>query len=131
MKKVKVLTLIIILLLSVGCAMATQPFPDQIKSFAEEYKTLRLLLEEVTNTDTALAQKSAIENEILRLKQTQSSGSEIFHSLSDADKKLFVKRFQQNRLHCSEVTQVMHETRRILLNPKLSEILADTLTHIP
>lgn len=125
-------TTFILLLLSFSATVLANPqFIKPEKSYAEEYKTLRILLEKVKDTDSAQKYKPVIENEILRLRGTQHSGGEHFNSLSDADKKLFVKRFQQNRFHCGEVTQVMQERRRILFNPKLSLILADTLAKIP
>ena len=118
------LTLISSVLLSTSHAEAT-------KSYAEEYKPLRLLLEQVTNRETALKLKPKIEDQVIYLNSTQSSGSQLFESLSASEKKLFIKRFQNNRFHCSEVTSVMNERRRILLNPDLSFVLRDTLNQIP
>jgi hypothetical protein len=100
-------------------------------SFAEEYKNLRILLGKVQDKDTALLHKQAIEKEIQHLSQTHQSGAEQFNSLSSQDKKLFVKKFQKNRFHCGDVTQVMVERKRILFNPELSIILRDTLAEIP
>ncbi len=110
---------------------ANPQFIDTEKSFAEEYKNLRILLEKVTDPISAQKYKPVIEEEIQRLRQTQHSGGDFFNSLTNTEKKLFVKRFQQNRFHCGEVTQVMQERRRILFSPKLSLILADTLAKIP
>ncbi len=100
-------------------------------SFAEQYSELAILLVKVRDTHSALAHKPMIESEIKLLQRNQSSGREFFDSLSDKDKKLFIRRFQNNRFHCSEVTQVMRERRRILLDPVLSEVLGETLANIP
>ena len=48
-----------------------------------------------------------------------------------SQQELFVKKFQNNRYHCGEVTQVMQERQRILLHPDLSDILRDLLNQIP
>lgn len=112
-------------------AAANPPFPKTVTSFAEEYKTLRILLEKVTDSETAIKYKAQIEQEIQRLSTTQYSGAEHFNSLSKLEQKLFVKRFQMNRFHCGEVTQVMQQRRRILFDPKLSKVLSKTLNNIP
>jgi len=124
-------TFIILMLSLTNLVFANPQFIDTEKSFAEEYKNLRILLEKVTDPISAQKYKPVIEEEIQRLRQTQHSGGDFFNSLTNTEKKLFVKRFQQNRFHCGEVTQVMQERRRILFSPKLSLILADTLAKIP
>lgn len=103
--------------------------PEQ--SYAEEYRQLRILLESVKDINTALLHKAAIEREIQILNQNQVAGGKHFDLLSEQEQKIFVKRFQQNRFHCGEVTQVMEQRRRILFLPELSEILGDTLANIP
>lgn len=100
-------------------------------SFAEQYSDLRILLVNVRDKHSAQANKPMIESEIKLLLRNQPSGREFFDSLSDKDKKLFIRRFQNNRFHCSEVTQVMRERQRILLDPVLSEVLDETLANIP
>lgn len=110
---------------------ATPAYAQGGFSFAEEYKSLRVLLEKVTTRELAEKHKPAIEEEIAFLNATQTSGSEIFSSLSSAEKELFVKKFQNNRFHCGEVTSVMDERRRILLHPELSSVLRETLNKIP
>ncbi len=125
-------TLRALLLFSLVCSASFASLlskPEQ--SYAEEYKQLRILLESVRDIDTALLHKAAIEKEIQILKQNQVTGGKHFDLLSEQEQKVFVKRFQQNRFHCSEVTQVMEQRRRILFVPELSEILADTLANIP
>ncbi len=125
------LSLLTLFYMTIGAAMANS-LPLIVEgSYAEEYRNLRVLLESVTDTKSAKQYKPAIEKEIQQLNISQPSGEEYFKSLSAADKKLFVKRFQQNRFHCGEVTQVMVERRRILFDPQLSKILAETLANIP
>jgi len=100
-------------------------------SFAEEYKTLRTLLEKVQDRDTALLLKQEIEREIQYLNQRHQSGNIQFNALSPQEKKQFINKFQKNRYHCGNVTHVMTERKRILFNPELSIILRDTLAQIP
>ena len=101
------------------------------QSYAQEYNNLRLLLEKVTNTESAINYKQAIENQINILKKNQHSGEENFNAMTQEQKKFFIQKFQNNRYHCGEVTQVMNERQRILLDPGLFEILGDTLSNIP
>ena len=106
-------------------------FLETEKSYAQEYRKLRILLEKVHDKNSALSLKTAIEKEIQHLSQNHQSGTEQFNTLSAEDKKLFIKKFQKNRFHCGEVTQVMEQRKRILFQPELSEILHDTLANIP
>lgn len=126
----KIFSLFLLLVIFNVSTAATLLAPSEL-SYAEEYKQLRILLEKVKDVDTALRYKQAIEKEIQQLNQSQVSGSDQFALLSNKEKELFVKRFQRNRFHCGEVTQVMVEKRRILFDPKLFNILADTLSNIP
>ena len=112
-------------------AITTPALADAGESFAKEYANLRILLENVNNRDSAVAYQAKISLELNRLKTIQSSGEQKFHSLSAAQKKLFVKKFQNNRFHCSEVTKVMQERNRLLLNPETQEVLGKTLKLIP
>ena len=100
-------------------------------SFAQEYKELRILLQNVTDEQTAIAHKSAIQEQINKLKLNQAAGEQSFAAMSELEQKLFIKKFQNNRYHCGEVTQVMEERQRILLHPDLSAILRDVLNQIP
>lgn len=127
---IKILRALLLLSLVSNASFASL-FSDPEQSYAEEYKQLRILLENVKDIDTALLHKSAIEREIQILNQNQVAGGKHFDLLSEQEQKVFVKRFQQNRFHCGEVTQVMEQRRRILFMPELSEILADTLANIP
>lgn len=101
------------------------------ESFAQEYSTLRHLLQQVQSKESALIYKSEISKELDRLRSSQISGGQAFATLSVEDKKLFIKKFQNNQFHCGEVTQVMEERRRILLDPELSEILSSVVIDIP
>ena len=125
----KILTTLVLILLA-NSTSATSLFESE-QSYAEEYRNLRILLEKVQDADSALLYKTAIENEIQILNQNQVAGGKQFHLLSKDEKKLFIKRFQQNRFHCGEVTQVMTEKRRILFEPSLAKILAEALANIP
>lgn len=129
--KAAVLNSIFLLFLTISTSVMASSFLDAEKSFAEEYKNLRILLEKVQDKDSALLHKQAIESEIQLLNQNHRSGADQFKLLSAKEKDLFVKKFQQNRYHCGDVTQVMVERKRILFNPELSSILRDTLSRIP
>ena len=101
------------------------------QSYAQEYNNLRQLLEKVTSTESAIKYKQAIEYQIEVLNKNQHSGAENFNAMSPEEKKFFIQKFQNNRFHCGEVTQVMTEKQRILLDKKLYEILGETLSKIP
>ena len=104
---------------------------DNKSSFAQEYRELRILLQKVNTEQTAKTYRSAIQAQIDRLKQNQATGEQAFSSMPKSQQELFVKKFQNNRYHCGEVTQVMQERQRILLHPDLSDILRDLLSQIP
>jgi hypothetical protein len=129
--KTTILQGILFFCLSSTSSLFAASFLGTDNSFAEEYKNLRILLEKVQDKDTALLHKHAIQNEIQYLNQNHQSGADQFNALSPQEKKLFVKRFQKNRYHCGDVTQVMVERKRILFNPELSIILRATLAQIP
>lgn len=123
-------------LLVLGCLFITDSAHAHLlengdASFAEEYKELRLLLQSVTNTQAAITFRPAIQEQISKLKQNQAAGEQAFSAMSKSEQELFVKKFQNNRYHCGEVTQVMEERQRILLHPDLSVILRDLLDQIP
>lgn len=101
------------------------------QSYAQEYNSLRQLLEKVTNAESAIKYKKAIEDQINILNKNQHSGADNFNAMSKEEKKFFIKKFQNNRYHCGEVTQVMTEKQRILLDKSLVEILGETLSKIP
>ncbi len=100
-------------------------------SFAREYSTLKTLLQKVKSRDSAKLYKPQIEQELVRLKSSQLIAGKDFNQLNQEEKKLFIKKFQNNQFHCGEVTQVMEEQRRILLNPDLNEILGPIVQNLP
>ena len=127
----KTLILSLALLFGLTNNSLASSFLDTDNSFAEEYGELRALLASVQDKESALQYKLAIEQEIQHLNQNHQSGSKQFNLLSPQEKKLFIKKFQKNRYHCGNVTQVMMEARRILFDPELAIILRDTLAKIP
>ena len=100
-------------------------------SFAKEYATLKTLLQKVKSRDSAELYKPQIEQELARLKSSQLIAGKEYDQLNQEEKKLFIKKFQNNQFHCGEVTQVMEERRRILLNPDLYEILGPLVQNLP
>lgn len=104
---------------------------DNNSSFAQEYRELRILLQKVNTEQSAKIHRHAIQEQITRLKQNQAAGEQAFSALPKSQQELFVKKFQNNRFHCGEVTQVMQERQRILLHPDLSNVLRDLLNQIP
>ena len=100
-------------------------------SFAKEYATLKTLLQKVKSKDSAKLYKSQIEQELVRLKSSQLISGKKFVELNQEEKKQFIKKFQNNHFHCGEVTQVMEERKRILLNPELYEILGPLVQNLP
>lgn len=112
-------------------AIAGENFVGDGESFAQEYSTLRILLQKVQSKELALIYKAEISKELDRLRSSQISGREAFASLSVEEQEFFIKKFQNNQFHCGEVTQVMEERRRILLDPELSEVLSSVVKDIP
>ena len=129
--KTSILYSILLICLASISNLSASSLLDSDNSFAEEYKNLRILLSKVQDKNSALLHKQAIEKEIQRLNQNHQSGEDQFNSLSVDEKKLFIKKFQKNRFHCGEVTQVMEQRKRILFQPELSKILSNTLANIP
>ena len=101
------------------------------ESFAQEYAKLRELLEKVQNRESAVTYKPQIAAELDRLKSSQVNGGQAFDALSGREQQAFIQKFQNNHYHCGEVTQVMEERRRILLDPSLSEVLSSLIKNIP
>lgn len=128
-QSLQVITLLTYLILF--CSVYAADFLDDEGSFAEKYKDLRILLQKVTTEDLAYIYKARIDYEINLLRANQTTSPVDFKSLSDTEKKIFIKKFQKNRFHCGEVTAVANERRRILLRPKLAKILRDSLNKIP
>lgn len=103
----------------------------QGESFAEEYAHLRELLVRVRTQESAITYKSQIAEELDRLNASQINGGQAFDALSAEEQHAFINKFQNNQFHCGEVTQVMEERRRILLDPDLREVLGSLVKDIP
>ncbi|MDW3094508.1 MAG: hypothetical protein R8G33_02420 [Gammaproteobacteria bacterium] len=127
----RALILYLVLFFCLTNTLSASAFLNTDNSFAEEYGKLRILLSNVQDKQSALHYKLEIEQEIQRLNLHHQSGGDRFNALSPQEKKLFIKKFQKNRYHCGDVTQVMVESRRILFDPELAMILRDTLAKIP
>jgi len=96
------------------------------QSFAQEYAQLGVLLEKVQDKNTARLYKSEIIKELDRIQLSVGKQSD-YESLSPIEKKLFIKKFQNNNLHCGYVTKVMDERNRILLNKEAKNELGELL----
>jgi len=99
------------------------------ESFAQEYAQLGLLLEKVQDKQTARLYKPQIIKELGRIKSSVGEQSN-FESLSPLEKKLFVKKFQNNNLHCGYVTKVANERNRLLLNKEAKNELGGLLDQL-
>lgn len=125
------LAIAIFTLFSAAPAFAGEPVSGEAESFAQEYAHLRVLLGKVQNRESAVTYKSQIAEELDRLKASQINGGQAFDVLSAEEQQVFIKKFQNNQYHCSNVTQVMEERSRILLNPEINEVLGVLLMEIP
>jgi len=99
------------------------------ESFAQEYQQLGVLLEKVHNKKTAVIYKPQIVNELARIQSSIGKQSD-FESLSEVEQKLFIKKFQNNNLHCGYVTKVMDERNRLLLNKETKNELGELLDQL-
>lgn len=99
------------------------------ESFAQEYAQLGLLLEKVQDKQTASFYKPQIIKELGRIKSNVGEQSD-FEALSPEGKKLFIKKFQNNNLHCGYVTKVADERNRLLLNIEAKNELGDLLDEL-
>ncbi len=125
------LLFIIVILLAALEGYAGERVSKHGGSFAEEYTHLRELLVKVQTRESAVTYKSQIAKELDRLKTSQINGEQAFSSLSVEEQQAFISKFQNNQFYCGEVTQVMEERRRILLDPDLSEVLGFLVKDIP
>jgi len=98
-------------------------------SFAQEYAQLGLLLEKVQDKQTARLYKPQIIKELNRIKSSVGEQSD-FENLSPIEKKIFVKKFQNNNLHCGYVTKVVDERNRLLLNKEAKNELGSLLDQL-
>ena len=119
MRRDKVLQMIVLIIslcfFTVTIANAGENIATDKESFAQEYDQLGKLLEKIQDKDTAIVYKPEIIKEINRIKSSVGKQSD-FDSLSEKEKKRFIKKFQNNNLHCGYVTKVMDERNRLLLN---------------
>ena len=99
------------------------------ESFAKEYAQLGMLLEKVQDKQTAIEYKPQIAKELERIKLATGKTSN-FDSLSELEKKLFVKKFQNNNRHCGYVTKVAQERNRLLLNEEAKDELGELLDQL-
>ena len=125
------IVVITLTLLLAATLYAGENIANDKDSFAKEYATLKTLLQKVKSRDSAKLYKPQIEQELARLKSSQLISGKEYDQLNQDEKKLFIKKFQNNQFHCGEVTQVMEERRRILLNPDLYEILGPLVQNLP
>ena len=129
--KIHIFISVLLLYFSAACVFAGGNIIGEGESFAQEYATLNLLLKKVQSRESALLYKYNISKELERIKSSQISGGKVFSTLSDKQQQAFIKKFQNNKFHCGEVTQVMEERNRILLNPELNEVLSSVINDIP
>ena len=123
------LTLILLLIVAVTPAQTGENIATEKESFAQEYDQLGQLLEKIQDKETAIMYKPEIIREINRIKNSIGKQNN-FDSLSEEDKKLFIKKFQNNNLHCGYVTKVMNERNRLLLNKEAKAELGPLLDQL-
>ena len=99
------------------------------ESFAQEYAQLGVLLEKVQDKQTARLYKSQIIQELDRIKSSVGEQSN-YEALSPEEKRLFIKKFQNNNLHCGYVTKVIDERNRLLLNKEAKSELGALLDEL-
>ena len=121
--------LIVLLILTMTTAYAGENIATEKESFAQEYDQLGQLLEKIQDKETAIIYKPEIIKEIDRIKNSIGKQSD-FDSLSENDKKIFIKKFQNNNLHCGYVTKVMNERNRLLLNKEAKAELGTLLDQL-
>lgn len=99
------------------------------ESFAQEYAQLGLILEKIQDEATARLYKPQLIRELKRIKISVGEQSN-YEALSSEDKKLFIKKFQNNNLHCGYVTKVANERNRLLLNKGAKNELGELLDQL-
>lgn len=98
------------------------------ESFAQEYAHLGILLEKVRDKQTAIHYKPQIIQELNRIKSSVDQSD--FDTLTPEEKTLFIKKFQNNNLHCGYVTKVVDERNRLLLNKEAKNELGGLLDQL-
>lgn len=121
--------LLVLLVLFSPHMFAGENIATDKESFALEYAQLGVLLEKVQDKETAQLYKPLIIVELDRIQSSVGKQSD-YESLSPLEKKLFVKKFQNNNLHCGYVTKVMDERNRLLLNKEAKNELGDLLDRL-
>ncbi len=118
-----------VLLFSACIVYAGENISTDKESFAKEYAQLGILLGKVQDKKTAIEYKPQIVKELNRIKLSVGKQSN-FEALSPIEKKLFIKKFQNNNLHCGYVTKVIDERNRLLLNKEAKNELGGLLDHL-
>ncbi len=127
----KYFILLLLMYLLVSPAYTGSYVAREGESFAMEYAELAELLSKVNDRQSAIIYKSQISEELERIKNLQPINGENFQSLSQQEQQAFIKKFQNNRFHCGEVTKVMQERNRIFLNAETRSELGLLLSEIP
>ena len=99
------------------------------ESFAQEYAQLGLLLEKIQDEKTARFYKPQVIKELDRIRLSVGEQSN-YEALSPEERKLFIKKFQNNNLHCGYVTKVANERNRLLLNKEAKNELGELLDQL-
>lgn len=122
--------ILMLLYISSSVSNAGENVATDKESFAQEYAQLGLILEKIQDEATARLYKPQLIRELKRIKISVGEQSN-YEALSSEDKKLFIKKFQNNNLHCGYVTKVANERNRLLLNKgaknELGELLGQLL----
>ena len=98
-------------------------------SFAQEYAQLGLILEKIQDETTAKLYKPLVIKELDRIRLSVGEQSN-YETLSPQEKKLFIRKFQNNNLHCGYVTKVANERNRLLLNKGAKNEMGELLDRL-
>jgi len=126
--KKKYLVLLLVVLFISSQAFSGENISTYKESFAQEYAPLGMLLEKVKDKQTAIHYKPQIIKELNRIKSSVDQRD--FDILSPEEKTLFIKKFQNNNLHCGYVTKVADERNRLLLNKEAKNELGGLLDQL-
>ena len=124
LKYIPVLLLVLPSLVVAGERIAT----DQ-ESFAQEYAQLGLILEKIQDETTARLYKPQVIKELDRIRLSVGEHGD-YETLSPQEKKLFIKKFQNNNRHCGYVTKVANERNRLLLNKGAKNEMGELLDRL-
>ena len=126
--KKKYLVLLLVVLFISPKAFSGENVSTDKESFAQEYAHLGMLLEKVKDKQTAIHYKPRIIKELNRIKSSVDQSD--FATLTPEEKALFIKKFQNNNLHCGYVTKVVDERNRLLLNKEAKNELGGLLDQL-